>query len=82
MKKFFGANDENPEMMDEDEVAEELEKDTNKTETEKEEKKFKREEKKFLKRAEKRRKKLERLVAPLFLIITIIVSYLIFMMAR
>jgi predicted neutral ceramidase superfamily lipid hydrolase len=81
MKKFFGSPKDDPEMMDE-EAADELEKKTNETEAEKERKKFEREEKKFLKKAEQRRRKVERIIAPLFLLLTILISYIIFITAR
>lgn len=62
--------------------AEEIEKSTEEIEAEKEQKKFEREERKFLKEHAKKRQKMERLIAPLLLILTIILSYLLLLTAK
>ena len=55
-----------------------LEKKTAEIEAEKEQKKFERDERKFRKLQEKKRQRLERLVAPILLILTLLVSYFIY----
>lgn len=75
-KEAAAAVPENQEL-DEAEVAEQLELSTEEIEAEKERKKFAREERKFLKEHQKKRKKIERFIAPLLLILTLIISYLI-----
>ena len=54
-----------------------LEKRTAEIEAEKERKRFAREERKFLKEHKKKQEKLERFVAPVLLLVTILVSYLV-----
>ena len=57
---------------------EELEKKMAEVEAEKEEKKFARDERKFRKLQEKKRQRFERLVAPILLILTLLISYFIY----
>ncbi len=56
----------------------ELEKKTKEIEAEKEEKKFAREERKFRKLQEKKQQRMERLIAPVLLILTLLISYFIY----
>ena len=62
--------------------AAELEKATLSIEEEKRQKRFEREEKKFLKAHAKKSQSLQRLVAPLLFVITILISYLVWLFSR
>lgn len=72
----------NPEEQELIEQLDELQKTTEEIEAEKEAKRLAREERKFLKEVEKKRKQKERFVAPLLLIISIIVSLVLWAMNR
>ena len=61
-------------------AAEQIVKTTEEIEAEKERKRFLREERKFLKQHAEKRKKMERFVAPVLLILTILLSYVIYLM--
>jgi hypothetical protein len=68
--------------LTEEETAAELEQSIEDIEAEKERKRFEREEKKFLKEHKKKRQKQERFIAPLLLILTLLISYLIYLTTR
>jgi hypothetical protein len=65
-----------------DEVAAGIEEATDEVESEKERKKFEREERKFLKEHQQKSKQRERWVAPVLLLLTVIISYLVFLFSR
>ncbi len=82
MKNPFGKKIKKDKKLkvSEEERAEQVRKSTQQIEDEKNEKKFKREERKFIKEQEAKRKRLERFIAPILLTLTILVSYLIYLM--
>jgi hypothetical protein len=61
-----------------EDVVAELEQATDEVESEKERRKFEREERKFLKEHQKKSKQQERWVAPVLLILTVVISYFVF----
>jgi hypothetical protein len=77
--KFFGRSKEDAAELEQAQSAEAIEKTTEEVEAEREQKRLAREEKKFLKTHARKRQKLERLVAPVLLIVTLLLSYLIFL---
>jgi hypothetical protein len=85
--KWFGqksAEDEYGESSPEEKnllgQLDELQRSTEEIEAEKEAKRFAREERKFLKEAEKKRKQRQRFIAPILLILTIIISFILWRM--
>jgi hypothetical protein len=68
--------------LDDEQKAEQLERTTEEIEAEKERRRFEREEKKFLKEHAKKSKARERFIAPLLLILTILISYIIFLLRQ
>lgn len=84
-KKKKATDQDSPELtetLSEQEQAAELLAATEETEAEKAQRKFEREERKFLKEQQKKSLSRQRLVAPILLIVTIFISFLIWQLSR